>query len=516
MIQHPLLPLISVYVIATISYLMIQMTMAVANWVMQKWQEPHQMALVDNLLAKGRFPRISIIYPIYNEDPDVLQRVMEYAVGCLEIPGLEVIFVDDGSPNLAECEPIYQYFEERDNTGRLRILRESVNRGKREALNRGFEVANGEYIITADSDTLIEAEQVLNLVAPIIADERLGAVTGDVRVENFNDTWLTHLIALRYWVSFHVERGAQSFSGSMMVCSGPFTVYRADLIHRVRHDFVSQTFLGQPCTYGDDRHLTWLILKQGYLTRIQEGAVARTMAPRTIPEYVPQQIRWTKSFIREFLWVIRDYNRVSIFSLLDTLYQPIISFCFMFALSNVVFMTIESFNPLVLIGEIFILLFMASLRGIYGFLRTGWTEFIRFPLYGVLHVSIILPLRWKALFGLRDTSWGTRKTKKKQNEFVNFLYWMTFFFSTICVLGLGVSLIVSIDTTFKIEELGLNNIVQVISNLITSTLYWWERAGIVALILSPIFLALGIRRQGLFTFIDKRLAQLRYSPIHWL
>lgn len=493
MTQHSLMPLIKVYIVATITYLIIQISMAIANWLFQKWQEPKHLRLVNSLLSTNKFPSISVIYPIYNEEVEVLQSVMEHALACLSIPNLELIFVDDGSPNLADIEPIYQKFEAQDTTNRLHILRESVNRGKREAMNKGFEVAQGEYIITADSDTLLDREGILRLVAPIIADSRIGAVTGDVRVENYKDTWLTHLIALRYWVSFHVERGAQSFSGSMMVCSGPFTVYRADIIHRVRQDFISQTFLGQPCTYGDDRHLTWLVLKEGYITRIQEGAVARTMAPRTLPEYVPQQVRWTKSFIREIFWVLPNFNRISLFAMMDTLYQPIISFCFMFALANVVFMSIETQNPLLLISEFLILLFMASLRGFYGFMRTGWKEFIRFPIYGILHVLIILPLRWKALFTMRDIGWGTRLTRKR-NEFRNFLKWQSFFFLTIFSLAMIGTLVVPDEAIVGFKTLLSADIPTLAKHFVLTILQWWGYGAMIASILAPLFLIRGFVR----------------------
>lgn len=493
MSQHPLMPLIKIYIIATIAYLIIQISMAIANWLFQKWQEPKHLRHVENLLSANKFPRISVIYPIYNEEPEVLQSVMEHATECLSIPGLELIFVDDGSPNLADINPIYQHFEAQDTTNRLHILRETVNRGKREAMNIGFEVAKGDYIITADSDTLLETDGIIRLVAPIIADSRIGAVTGDVQVENYKDTWLTQLIALRYWVSFHVERGAQSFSGSMMVCSGPFTVYRADIIHRVRQDFISQTFLGQPCTYGDDRHLTWLVLKEGYITRIQEGAVARTMAPCTLPEYIPQQVRWTKSFIREIFWVLPNLNRISLFSIMDTLYQPIISFCFMFALANVVFMSLETLNPLLLISEIFILLLMASMRGIYGFIRTGWKEFIRFPIYGFLHVMIILPLRWKALFTMRDIGWGTRLTRKR-NEVRNFLKWQAFFFLTIFTLAFIGTVVIPDEAILGFKTLLTTDLPTLVHHFVTTILQWWGYGALVASVLTPIFLIRGFLR----------------------
>ncbi|MCP4422615.1 MAG: glycosyltransferase [Chloroflexi bacterium] len=493
MFEYSLSLLVQLYVIAVISYLIIQLSMAVANWIIQKRQESAHTQIVNDLLHQEQFPRISVVFPIYNEKADVLQSALEHAVVCLSIPGLELLFVDDGSQNYTELAPIYEHFEALYDRERLRILRSPENQGKRMALNHGFVQARGDYIITSDSDTFIFPEGVMRLVAPMIADPRLGAATGDVQVENWQDTWLTRLISLRYWVSFHVERGAQSFSGSMMCNSGAFSIYRADVINLIRQKLVSQRFLGQPCTYGDDRHLTWLVMKQGYLTRIQEGAMARTQAPRTIAEYVPQQTRWTKSFIREFFWVMAGFRHISSFSLLDTVYQPVISFCFMFALANVAFLFFETWNPFILIGELILLLIMGSLRGVYGAVRTQWAGFIRFPLYGFLHVSINLPLRWKALLTLRDTGWGTRK-RKKTNTLRPFYLWQAFFFGIVLLLGALAAVAAPSDTTIRLQYLQLFDLLELTRHFTVTLLHWWFRGLLAALMLTPLFLLLGWRR----------------------
>lgn len=483
------------YVLATLSYMLIQLAMAIVNWLLQKQQEPRHANLVETLLEAGDFPTISVIFPIYNETPEILTLVMEHAIECLTIPGLELIFVDDGSPNRDDLDVIYKKFEQRYHPDQLLVVRQYFNGGKRVALNMGFEIATGDYLITADSDTLINPDGVKKLIAPLLADARLGAVTGDVQVANYGDTWLTHLISLRYWISFHVERGAQSLSGSMMVCSGPFTVYRRSIIRKVRKDFVSQKFLGQACTYGDDRHLTWLVLSEGYLTRIQEGAIAYTMAPRKIPEYIPQQVRWTKSFIREIFWVLPKFHRISLFSLLDTIYQPLISFCFMFALSNVVFLFFRTMNPYILVGEVVILLLMASLRSVYGLIRTANLNFIRFPLYGFIHILVILPLRWKALFSLRDIAWGTRLSRKT-NSFRDFLVWQGFFFGVVIFLAVIANLLIP-SQTILIQSLSNSNFGALTQYFIGTLLSWWSQAIWIVLILTPIFLFLGLRRSGI-------------------
>ena len=41
-----------------------------------------------------------------------------------------------------------------------------------------------------------------------------------------------------------------------MCCSGPFSAFRGELIRKLKDEYVDQSFLGEACTFGDDRHLT--------------------------------------------------------------------------------------------------------------------------------------------------------------------------------------------------------------------------------------------------------------------
>jgi hyaluronan synthase len=204
-----------------------QFILSLLHHLKYKSEKNQNQEFIKKLLEEKSFPSISVIYPIYNEEPEILEMVMESASKCLEIPNLELIFVDDGSTNLAKLMPIYKKYSKHKNN--FRVFCEE-NKGKREAQYFGFNKCNGEFIITVDSDTIINPEGIFNLVAPIIKDPKIGAVTGDVRVENRNANFLTNLIAIRYWLAFNLERAAQSYSGSMLCCSGPFSVYRKEII----------------------------------------------------------------------------------------------------------------------------------------------------------------------------------------------------------------------------------------------------------------------------------------------
>ena len=206
--------------------------------------------------------------------------------------------VDDYSTNRPELEPVYLDFSQLPG---WHILLAARNRGKREAQNTAYQRCSGEIMVTIDSDTEVDPDGVTEIVRAF-EDERVGAITGDVGVTNARKNILTRLIAMRYWVAFNQERAAQSFFRTVLCCSGPLAGYRRAVLDRVWGRYINQSYRGIACTYGDDRHLTNLVLDAGFDTLFVPSAHAITNAPEDIGSYLRQQLRWNKSFYRELLW----------------------------------------------------------------------------------------------------------------------------------------------------------------------------------------------------------------------
>ena len=71
------------------------------------------------------------------------------------------------------------------------------------------------------------------------------------------------LIDMRYCYAFLGERAAYSVFGSVLCVCGSLALYRGVTVRKYLDDFLSQRFLGRPCTYGDDRRLTYYCLREG-------------------------------------------------------------------------------------------------------------------------------------------------------------------------------------------------------------------------------------------------------------
>lgn len=416
-----------VYAILCLTHLGLQMVLAFAH---------HRRQGRDHALEGDFDATVSVIYPVFNESPGVLARVMEQATKCLDLPGLEVIVVDDGSPNRYELAPIYERYQQ----ARIQVIYQD-NKGKREAQYTGLAVAKGEFIVTVDSDTLIDIDGIRRIIAPLQRNPHIGAVCGEVLVENRSTNLLTRLIGLRYWTAFNLERAAQSFFNAVLCCSGPFSAYRADVLHRVKASYIAQRFCGRRCTYGDDRHLTNLVLAEGLAVSYQPGAVASTFVPETLSEYIKQQNRWNKSFYREMLWTMKIANKVHPYSMLDMLLQPLLFLGFTVALSRTLMLLAQTSTWTVAADYLTSLVVMSSARAIYGLLFTFDIGFLLFVLYGFLHVIVLVPVRFKSILTLTDNNWGTRAIGPG-NPYRDFAVWAGGYLMLLLVIAGGLALLI--------------------------------------------------------------------------
>lgn len=343
--------------------------------------------------------KVSVIVPVYNEQPDILAACL-HSLYNQHYYDLEIIVVDDGSQR---CQQVYRVL----NGGRFCMIMGGRG-GKRHAQKLGFERASGDIIVTVDSDTILRSPHAIGNIVRRFSDARVGAVTGDVRVENKKVNLLTRLITYRYWAAFHQERAAQSFFFVLMCCSGPFSAYRREVLDEVKNRYVSQAFLGVPCTFGDDRHLTNLVLEQGHRVAFDSQAIAYTYVPENLRQYLKQQVRWNKSFYREMLWTLKGFRQHHWYLMYDLTMQFVLPFLLLIALVATAHQAFVGGHYGLLLQYGLSLVGIGLVRALYGIYRTSDLGFLLFMLYGLLHVSLLLPTRLYALATMRQTGWGTR------------------------------------------------------------------------------------------------------------
>ena len=101
---------------------------------------------------KKNHPRISVVIPFFNEEENIgeLYRVLIKVLKKLNTT-YELIFIDDGSFDNT-YQILTELYQEDEN---IQLIRLKKNFGQTAALQAGFDVAQGEVIISMDGDLQI-------------------------------------------------------------------------------------------------------------------------------------------------------------------------------------------------------------------------------------------------------------------------------------------------------------------------------------------------------------------------
>jgi hyaluronan synthase len=243
-------------------------------------------------------PAITIIIPAYNEGRQVYDTVRSIMASDYPLPKMQVICVDDGS-----ADDTWQWMQKAKQAfpRRLQLIRQRRNGGKRHALMAGFRRASGDVWITIDSDSEVLPHTLRHLVSPFVADARVGAAAGNVRILNADDGAIPKMMDVNFTVSFDFIRSAQSVYGGVFCTPGALSAYRASVIRRHLPKWSRQTFMGIQAMIGEDRALTNCVIGNGYRVVYQRDAVVLTKMPLTYGGLRRMLLRWARSNVRESL-----------------------------------------------------------------------------------------------------------------------------------------------------------------------------------------------------------------------
>lgn len=247
-------------------------------------------------VSDEELPLCTVIVPAYNEGELVWQTLKSLAASDYPTAKLQLISIDDGSKD-DTWEWMKRAKEELGD--RLEIYQQPQNQGKRHALYRGFNLAKGAVFVTVDSDSIVKKDTLRNLVSPFVADEKCGAVAGNVRVLNNQNAMIPRMLNVSFTFSFEFIRSAQSKLGSVLCTPGALAAYRRDAVMKCLPDWMNQTFMGQVSDIGEDRAMTNMILKQGSHVLFQRNAYVYTNIPEKYKNLYKMFIRWERSNIRE-------------------------------------------------------------------------------------------------------------------------------------------------------------------------------------------------------------------------
>ena len=348
-------------------------------------------------------PTVTAIIPMFNEGAAIKETLQSLLDSDYPHAKMSVICVDD-------CSTDDSYEQARSiaktSGGRLRILRNRTNMGKRRSIIRATREAESEIIVSVDSDVVVDTDAVRQLIRRFTSP-KIAAVGGWVDVRNKQDNWLSRMQVIKYWYSYYFMKNLEWGFKRIMCLSGCLTAYRRDVLIELEPVLEDRQVMGVPIKYGEDRFLTRQIVKAGYLTTMTLDARCRTFVPTTLSGYFSQQLRWRRSNIVDYaggfshVWRLNPVLAIHFFSL----------FALLLVYPIAVVRALESFKffpALVLHIEVIVvfgLIYRWRTRKLPAAERVGPLAFIPLSFLMPVTYALLTPL---ALFTLDTGSWETR------------------------------------------------------------------------------------------------------------
>jgi poly-beta-1,6-N-acetyl-D-glucosamine synthase len=233
--------------------------------------------------ALARYPGVSVLIFVRNQAQSVMETIE--SIRQQEYPGpFEVIVVDDASTDQSAqtvAQLRYRW---------VKVLKQSKNRGKAAALNRGLEMAQHELIVTIDADSLLFGDALWSLVEHYVAgDGDVRAVSGCVLVRNSRTNWLTRA---QEWDFFHglaSMKRMQSLYQGTVVAEGAFSIYDREALREIG---------GWRTDVAEDTVLTWDFLQRGWRVGFAEDACCFAIVPSDMTSFVQQRMRGARATLR--------------------------------------------------------------------------------------------------------------------------------------------------------------------------------------------------------------------------
>lgn len=357
---------------------------------------------------------VDVIVPVYNEDPDLLAAGIDSMPIQTRRPNA-VWIIDDGSENSPLTAASVLASIERCRLAGIAVhVHRQENRGKRHAQVHAFERSTADIYVTVDSDTILDRNAVAELLYPFSKPTTM-SVGGTAVGQNHKTNLLTRVVELGFVMAFLSGRLAEGYFGAVRVNCGIIAAYRAEVARENIFRYLTQTWLGQPVTIGDDRVLTIFALERGK-AEFQANAIAYSALPIKMSHLVRQRLRWARSFQWGTVWLFRRPVRSPEFWF--TVLQILGMVSFVLALLMAVVGTLSGdINPRLLASTVLMSIIIgatSTLRYVtVG--RPDESTFSRFvtwllsPLSSLLYMFVLIPLYWIAAVAPKPKGWGTRK-----------------------------------------------------------------------------------------------------------
>ena len=291
------------------------------------------------------YPKISIIISAYNEELVIEKRIANIQECHYPKENIEIIFVDDcSSDNTKNLAKLYL-----ERSGIPYYLIANTERlGTNRSYNSALTKAQYPIIVTTDADVFFEPDALKNLIGRLFSDEKIAAVTGELRpLMNTQSTTLLEGVYRSFygrmceWESAHDS--TYNFNGALVA-------FRSDLIRRINDK-----------RGADDANTAFEAIRKGYRAVYESKAIVYEEIPKSFKIQFRQKTRRATGLIEATLSNLdllgektpfsRFFYPLRIFIYLAT---PLLFFVGLVFFSIGIFL----YNPIVLLPLFFVLVLL--------------------------------------------------------------------------------------------------------------------------------------------------------------
>ncbi|MFC7367919.1 MULTISPECIES: poly-beta-1,6-N-acetyl-D-glucosamine synthase [Vreelandella] len=258
------------------------------------WRNERHSPGVDSPPLLKNQPLVSILVPCHNEG-DNIEEVVETLL-LQHYPMFEILLINDGSAD-DTAEYLDRLSEKHDQVRAVHLDR---NLGKANALRMGALAARSEYLVCIDGDALLHPDAVAWLVAPLLENPRIGAVTGNPRIRN-RSTLLGKLQVGEFSSIIGMIKRAQQAYGRLFTISGVICAFRKQALHEI--DYWATDMM------TEDIDVSWRLQMAKWRLYYEPHALCYILMPETLKGLWKQRLRWaqggTEVVLRYFRRIIR-------------------------------------------------------------------------------------------------------------------------------------------------------------------------------------------------------------------
>lgn len=399
------------------------------------------------MLDEYSAPKVVIVMPCYNEEPDILMRTIDSLADCEYPPSCLHIFLSfDGDQEnelyLNSIEklgvPLNKESYPKSIDVAYRSTRITVSRfphgGKRSCQKRTFRLIDKVYaeylkrndnlfILFIDSDCILDRVCIQNFMYEMElkpgSKRNMLAMTGVITSTTEKNSLITILQDMEYVHGQLFERTVESGCGAVTCLPGALTILRFSAFRKMAKYYFSDKaeqcddlFDYGKCHLGEDRWLTHLFMigaKGRYQIQMNTGAFCKTEAVQNFRSLLKQRRRWFLGFITNEVCMLTDirlWRRYTILCIVRFMQNTIRTTALLFFIMVLSMITTSQAIKNLPVGFIGVSLGLNWLLMLYFGLQLGRYKIMMYPIMFVVNPFFNWMYMVYGIFTAGQRTWG--------------------------------------------------------------------------------------------------------------